>query len=175
MKLLKISKVCTFTPSDFLAGCLEESADLPPTADTGSEKAKIIDGWIFSVSRPQINESCGFQPGHDIYSTVTWEKMRTLCPSSLSFFSIFWSNVSFPEDFTSRLPSYEPLGNTGASCRGQKNQNQTSTGEMHKYNVVGIIIGALNAQCVFSAAWGLWIRTMKTKDLFWWRDLFISC
>lgn len=50
---------------------------------------------------------------------VTWEKMRTLCPSSLSFFSIFWSSVSFPEDFTSRLPSYEPLGNTGASCKGK--------------------------------------------------------
>lgn len=51
--------------------------------------------------------------------TVTWEKMRTLCPSSLSFFNIFWSSVSFPEDFTRRFPSYEPLGNTGASCKSQ--------------------------------------------------------
>lgn len=94
-----------------------------------------MDGWIFSVSWPQINESYGFQPRHSIYSTITWEKMRTLCPSSLSFFSIFWSSVSFPEDFTSRLPSYEPLGNTGASCK-DKNQIQASTGERYEYLVI---------------------------------------
>lgn len=58
---------------------------------------------------------------------LTCEKMRTLWPSSLSFFSIFWSSVSFPDDLTNWLPSYEPLGKTGASYKREAPTSETTT------------------------------------------------